>query len=133
MQLPIYAQLESVCLRLIKRFRTDLLVHDQEWIDENPFVPFVHVVRPTGTHLIGFLPADKYPPKGEVVPHLFGHTDREGVLRGCIQLAKCAVADKTAIRAHYYDGCKLKRISLSRVLELTKEYAQRIRREWDQE
>lgn len=79
-----YDLLVSKCLPFMWHYQNDLLEIDQRLIASHPGVPFFHWTRDCGTHIAFMHEPDwtGWPAKGVKVPYLFGHADREHILRG---------------------------------------------------
>jgi hypothetical protein len=135
--MSVYQELESLCLPLITHWREDLTKHDREGIEqEHPGVPFLHWTRDTGTNISFLIPWDAYPKLGEVVPFLFGVADREHLLNEVVGFAEWhakGINDPKRFTVHYFDGKKLKQITVQKAVQIAKEYAAGIQRLWNVE
>jgi len=126
-----YKELEKAALPHIAAYHNDLLVHDKEFIDENPGLPFLHFTGETGTHLFPFWKSEKFPKAGEEVKYLFGYADRERILESEMSVIPDMKTrygrDKLAM---YFDGKRLREISYKRATLLAFEYQTRLIQEW---
>ena len=126
----VFEKLKELSLPHIKNFHNDLLVHDKAYLDENDY-PFIHATRESGTHMVPFCPADIYPAAGETVPYYFGHSDRYHILRQANVLVDHIVTKDNVKLILYYNGRFIKKITAEQAIRLTREYTDRIKREWD--
>lgn len=117
---------------ILQDYRADLEKWDRQAIADNPGCPFLHWTRASGTH-IQFLPtADSYPAEGVLVPYLFGSADRHHLLQETSSMAgyhanKC---NGDVLLVLYYDGCKIRTITLERAVQIAREYRRKIEYEW---
>lgn len=122
----------------VKYYRDDLIKHDRREIEARPGVPFINIARECGTHMVFHTPPDdpEYPPEGKNVPYLFGHADREWILRGkrtMIEWHKRESIDPLhKILITYYNGKTMVPIGIDRALTLAFEYERRILNAWKQ-
>jgi hypothetical protein len=113
--------------KVVKSYRTDLDI-DRDCINQNPGVPFIHVAREMGTHIVLMPTADTYPTEGEVVPYLMGHADRHHMLDQIPIMVKCVVDNERTIQ--YFDGHTVKLITAEKAIGLAAEYVKTIRHQW---
>ena len=78
----VYDVVYAIADPLITDFRKDLEVIDREVIvTDFPGVPFLHITRERGTHVVLFFGEERYPKEGEVVPFALGRwRDRKELL-----------------------------------------------------
>ena len=126
----VFEKLKELSLPHIKNFHSDLLVHDKAYLDENDY-PFIHATRESGTHMVLFCPADIYPAAGETVPYMFGNSDRYHILEQKNVLVDHIVTKDNPKLILYYNGRFIKKITAEQAISLTREYTDRIKREWD--
>jgi len=105
----LYAELHKRCIHKISKFESDLTAIDREWLIEHPGVPFIHVTRTYGTHLLALWPATQYPAPGEYVPYMFGVADRGHILHGLTDFLEAIVKVHAGQVQQwlYYDGQRL--------------------------
>lgn len=126
-----YKELEKAALPHIAAYHNDLLVHDKEFIDENPSVPFLHFTGETGTHLCALREESKYPKEGERVKYIFGWETREGILE-----SEFSVIPDMKPRygrgdlAMYFDGKTLRKVSYEDATKIGKDYVESMLRKW---
>ena len=132
----IYEQLEAECLPLIERHHNDLTVIDRQCIEANPGVPFLHWTRSCGTTIV-FLPShtdtDAYPPYGVRVKYLFGTADREHILKEKVGMAEYHTRPANSPEGYscrYYDGTRMRCLSVQKAVEVAKAYAKPIEAQW---
>ena len=126
----VFEKLKELSLPHIKNFHNDLLVHDKEFLEECDY-PFIHATRESGTHMVSFCPADTYPAAGETVPYMFGNSDRYHILEQANVLVDHFVTKDNPKLILYYNGRFIKKITAEQAISLTREYTDRIKREWD--
>jgi hypothetical protein len=135
-QQNIYQELEDRCLPLIQAFKDDLLVHDRKAIDDFPNTPFLHWTRDTGTTIVHLLEPGEYPGPGQRVPYLFGTADRWHILNGVRDMATYHVKpmnDPHKYTAHYFDGERLRPITVDKAVEIAEQYRRRTEALWHRE
>jgi len=130
--MSIFEELQAACLPLVEAYRDDLVKHDKESIGNRPGVPFIHVTRASGTHICFMPSAADYPAPGVYVPYLFGTANRDHVLEQVVTFADywlrpCAEPVKLV---HYFDGRRLRKVSLKDAQELLRDYGRRVRDTW---
>ena len=126
----LHAALVAACDPIVKHYRNDLLVHDLDNIQRwSPDVPFLHFSRQTGTYMVHLIAADQYPARGQYVPFLFGHAEREHLLDSAVGLAEHCAKDTQHI-CHYWDGRKLRQVTTAQALTIATEYSNTIRNQW---
>ena len=130
--MSVFAQLQSKCIGLIEAFHDDLNKHDKAAIDNRPGVPFVHVTRKHGTHVVFMPAAADYPAPGVFVPYLFADANREHVLTQVVEFADYWLRPRAEpVKAvHYFDGRRLVEISLEKAQQVLREYGRRVRNDW---
>jgi len=110
-----------------------LEVHDREWIERNPGVPFFHFTRECGTFLIGLIPAEDYPKVGETVPYLFGYADRYHILNEVLSMLEAIKGMYKNRLALHFDGLTFREIDFNRAYTIAMDYTVKIRRQWTRE
>jgi hypothetical protein len=110
---------------------TGLLLRGEAWVLDHPGVPFIHVTRNWGTHLIGFLPLSAYPPAGQSVPYLFGMADREKMLDNLSKEIQGILKHWTPVQWLYCDGMQLQPICPDEAVAKVDLYVSLIRRIWE--
>jgi hypothetical protein len=128
--MDIYEQVREKSLPIIKMYRDDLLKHDKREITRNPGVPFLHFTGDTGTYAFFLIPGEKYPPKGEFVPYLFGKAGRGHILRQFAKTVECMRRVNRQDLILYYNGKRLIEISQKRAESIAQRYENKIRSEW---
>lgn len=120
----IHNLLIKKCLGFVTHFHNDLLEHDKnEILSHDKNTPFVHFTRKTGTHLISFIPTEKYPKKSETVKYLFGQATREKILRNItIDMIPYIRREWPDNLIHYFDGYCLQKITLEQAIILIRSY-----------
>ena len=122
---------------LITAYRTDL-VHDVCTITElaarhGTCPPFIHLTRESGTHLDVLVPASDYPDVGDIVPYLFGHCDRVGLLENAgssvSYFSKPTSGD--VLKVLFWDGETLLDSNLPDAARKVAEYKAQIRSDWE--
>lgn len=133
----IYDELKRLTWPLIEAFEDDLLKHDRQMIEQHePGTPFLHYTRATGTHLFMLIPADEYPRKGEYVPFLFGHADREHLVQSVVDVARGFVrrletGDTPQKLVLHFDGRKFRQVNERKAHEIARDYAGSVRAAWE--
>jgi len=125
-----YILLEKKCLPFIQHYKNDLLKHDRRTIFSDPGIPFLHFTGDTGTYLIQLHKEGKYPAKGEIVPYLFGHANREHLLSevfGCVQSMRTLNRQDLIL---YFNGKKLVEISQDNAERIASSYTHKIFSDW---
>ena len=97
----------------VKSYRTDL-EHDKRWIALHPRCPFLHFAGDTGTHIVPLCGIGCYPKKGEFVPYLFGHADRDHIRRQVIPMVESMRHNNRHAMIHHFDGRKLQAVTMDR-------------------
>jgi len=128
----IHSQLVALCDEIITGFRDDLLVHDLNGIKQQTVnTPFLHYTRDTGTYMLHLIAASEYPAKDKFVPYLFGHADREHILHEAVNMVNCMANRKFGQHVcHYFDGRKVRKITMDKAVEIIREYKVGIHRQW---
>lgn len=129
--MTIYEQIEKQALPLVEHYHADITTHDRAWLADHPDMPFLHLTRCTGTHLLPMAPADDpdWPAPGNDAPYYFGRASRENMLRGQLP-ALDAMLDANTLLALHYDGQTLKEIQPGDAKEILRDYVRRIKHEW---
>lgn len=128
--MDIYEQVREKALPLIKVYHNDLIKHDKRTLRKNPGVPFLHFTGDTGTYLFLMIPAEEYPVKGEVVPYLFGKSDREHILQQYLKTVECMKRVNRQDLILYFNGKSLIEINQERAESIARKYEDRIYAEW---
>ena len=123
----VYEQLVDECLPLVEHYQADLLVHDKNIIQEHSGVPFLHWTRQSGTWIVFLYPStsDRFPPRGVEVPYLFGKANREHIATQIGEVAEGIEKMSNTLLTHYFDGKRLKRITVKQATEIAKDYVRR--------
>lgn len=105
-------------------YHKDLLEHDKnEILKHDKNTAFIHFTRKTGTHLVCFVPASKYPKKGETVKYLFGQSNREKILHGrTIGMIKYIRREYQNNLIHFFDGYALQQVTLEQAVCCLRSY-----------
>jgi hypothetical protein len=129
----IYAALFQRVSGHIRDYRKDLEVHDRDLILANPETPFLHWTRPTGTNIEFLFGPDAavFPPKGQTVPYLFGHTNRVDLTRKPFEVAEYFQRQQNVI-VHHFDGQRLRPLSLEAAVETARNYSRQVQAVWHQ-
>lgn len=113
----------------VLNYRGDL-AFDQQSIEANPGVPFLHWTRENGTEL-DFHPNasdPSWPAKGERVPYLFGQADRRHILRMKVEIARYWVGkDVTCL---HFDGTRFHEVTPEQAVQIAQGYQQCIEAVW---
>lgn len=125
-----YFTLRDACRPLIQHYHADLLKHDRRALREYPTLPFFHITRSHGTHLILLRPADAYPKAGERVPYLFGTATRAEILARNLDVLQYCARNHAGDTVHYFDGKRLAIITYARAADLMVEYLRAIKAAW---
>jgi len=130
--MTVYDELAARSLPLIEHYHEDLTKIDRQWIEDHPGVPFIHATRNYGTYIVELYPADDpfWPPKGEKVPYLFGHADREHILRQAAGTARYIQKHEHILLVLYYDGQSLREITPEEAVRIAEIYEQVVRWAW---
>lgn len=131
----VHAELVALAGEIVKDYRNDLLVHDLDGIRANGAeCPFLHFSRETGTYMLHLIAASAYPAKGKFVPYLFGHADRDHILSEAVNMVNSMANNHfgTPHVCHYFDGRKVRKITMAKAVEIIREYEAGIRRQWSQ-
>ena len=129
--LQCYKQLEKESLPYIKAFKKDLLCWDKKALFEHAGTSFLHFTRETGTHIVLFHSADKYPKKDELVKYLFGRAGRDHILNQVNKVVEYLTSKEKHDLIFYFNGKTLKKIDKNEALNLTKEYVIKTRRQFN--
>lgn len=129
----LYTELEAQVLPALEAYKDDLLVHDKKFITDNPGVPFLHYTRRTGTTIIPLHAPETYPKKGVKIPYLLGEADREHILEN--SLVSMAEYHTNTLNGtfvcRFYNGERLRSISVLEAVKIAKRHAQYVRANWD--
>ena len=124
----LHNQVKKHSLPLIKHYHDDLLIHDKNAIDGK--TPFLHFTGDTGTHIEKLIPANAYPARGEIVPYLFGKVGREHILNQIQPVIECMERNNRHDLVLYFNGKKLKQISMGEAKVITTVYVSSIKAQW---
>ena len=127
--MSVYEQLHALVAHHIQSYKEDLTKHDRNAIEAHPERPFLHITRKLGTWFLDFPQANEYPPKGERIPYMFGHADREHILSQYTGMVDCYCRNGF-IAMHYFDGHTIRPIEPKNAKDLIRDYTERIRAEW---
>ena len=129
----IYDQLHDLAAPLITRYMDDLTKHDRNALEANPGMPFLHFTRDSGTHISFHMPANEYPKKGEYVPYLFGHADRDHLLEEASGIVNhyAKPYNDPPLMVLYYNGKTLRKIDLAQAAEIVRDYQGSVRAAWN--
>jgi len=125
-----YKKLESKSLPHIKAYHKDLLCWDKKALFQSPGTQFLHFTRDTGTHIVFFEPADKYPAKDIMVKYLFSHADRYHILDQVMKTVDYLIDKSSSELILYYNGKTLKEIDPETARSLTQEYHRKTRNQF---
>lgn len=126
--LEVYKQLEKKSLPLIEAFHKDLLCWDKKALFQHPDTKFLHFTRNTGTHIVLFFPADKYPKTK--VKYLFGYAGRDHILNQVNKVVEYLTTKERNDLILFFDGQNLKEINKEEAVSLAREYTTKTRREF---
>ena len=129
--LTCYKELEAKSLPIITAFHKDLLCWDKKALFQSPGTKFLHFTRDTGTHIVFFEPADKYPARGESVKYLFSYADRHHILDQVIKTVDYLIDKSSSELILYYNGITLKTITPETARDLTREYYRKTRNQFN--
>jgi hypothetical protein len=128
-----FHQLRAASLPLISAYHADLLKHDRRIIRRNPDCPFIHVTRDYGSYLSMLIPAEKYPPEGELVPYIFGTADRWHLLKELPGTIEFAEKNHPQALVQYFDGKTLRPITYPQARAILEDYRKAIIEKWREE
>lgn len=131
--MDVYATIAKKSLKWLNSYKSDLIVHDKKTIENNPNIPFLHFTWNSGTYLMLLRSAqnESWPKKGEWVPYLFGHADREHILNQLIEVMP-AIGQNVVSLIQYYDGKKVSDIgTMDAASRIIRDYIRRVQVEWD--
>lgn len=130
--MSIYDQLQDEYLPTLQGYQDDLLKHDKEAIEASPGVPFLHVTRVLGTHILFLKPSKDYPKSGELVRYLFGYVGREHIVEEVGRWADywASPCNAPARLVHWYDGVRLRKITTDKAIQICRDYRRKIEHEW---
>ena len=115
--MSIHAQLKTRCLPLIEAFRDDLLKHDRQFLEDNPGMPFLHLTRQCGTHLISLPCASTHFPR-----------NREHILDDTVKSVEYLAQSGSTRLALHFDGKTLREVTTADTLDVVRQWASRVRR-----
>jgi len=110
-------------------YRSDIDIDCKE-IDKGELRGLVGL-RESGTTLIPFTPAEKYPLKGEKVPYLFGRADREHLLQDVQGMTGYIIESPEHRIILYLSGEKIYRVDYKTARALAALYIQDTKRKWN--
>jgi hypothetical protein len=117
----------------VVRYKSDF-EYDKKTIDENAGVPFIHIARESGTHLVMFATdLSELPKKGEKVPYMFGTASREQIIKNMVSAIEYFSNQKDNYLVHYFDGKKLSKIGFSAAIAIKNEYLDKVFSTWENE
>lgn len=130
-----YKHIESKSLPLMTDYQRDLTYHDKKIIDGNPGIPFIHITKNMGTNLVLMPPADhqSWPEKGESVPYLFSHADREHILKQKQEVLPAFMRWDTVDIIQYFDGKRVREITEDETHVIVRDYINNILNIWEGE
>lgn len=131
--MDVYATIAKKSLKWLNYYKSDLIVHDKKTIENNPNIPFLHFTWNSGTYLMLLRSAqdESWPKKGEWVPFLFGHADREHILNQHIEVMP-AIGQNVISLIQYYDGKKVSDVgTMIAASEIIRKYIRRVQIEWN--
>jgi len=111
----LYDELCKQARPLMDSFQTDL-EHDGRWIKDNPGRAFVHVTRPTGTHIFG-LPCTEELIADTRQPYLFAEARPSEIYQQVAEVLRGQLAQSGVLWLHF-DGARLHRRSAKRCAEI---------------
>ncbi len=124
-KITIEAMLQQAYDRL-QNYHNDIEI-DRNSINTFPGVPFIHLSRDNGTHMIILQTEENLPAPGEQVPYLFGTRDRAGVIIGIKESFDYFMSrdDEHHYTVHYFNGEEVKKINMKTADEIVNDYIQR--------
>lgn len=128
-RLSTYEQLEPLVMSTLEHYQTDFTVHDREWLHKNPGIPFILMVRDSGTVMVGMYPAnhESWPLPGEQRKYIFGWATREHMLRDSMTI----VHSKSATyRYLHFDGSRVKEIPQTVASLIARHHVNRVLDAW---
>lgn len=131
--IEVHDRLVNACDSFVAHWRDDLLVHDKNAIEAaGDDCPFIHAARSTGTDIVMLPPADSpaYPPDGETCAFLFGRATRERVLDAKWSVVNYWMSADDERLVHYWDGMRLRRITVEKATQIVADYERRTRAAW---
>ena len=128
--LNCYKELETKSLPFITAYHKDLLCWDKKALFQSPGTSFLHFTRDTGTHIVFFEPADKYPARGVNVKYLFSYADRHHILDQVLKTVDYLVDKSASEMILYYNGTTLKEVDPETARSLAREYHRKIRNQF---
>lgn len=129
----IFQQLVSKTDYFVQSYKTDF-EHDRKGIEKYPNDNFLHIARKYGTSLF-ILEEDisHYPKKGEEVKYLFGYATREHIIKDFYHTAEYYCKENKDGLFHYFDGKKLIKIDSDKLLQLARDYRDKVLNIWENE
>ena len=129
---PTFEQLVEKAGPVVNDYRGDLLKHDRREIEEFPQRKFLHFARESGTMMVTLGDQADYPAKGIRVPYLFGHADREQILRDKRSSVKYALDHEGYSKAiNYFNGSRVVKVSAEKAWSLVNNYVDGILAGWN--
>jgi len=128
----VFAELYARTKHKVKEYETDF-DHDRDLIDRmGNDVPFIHIAREMGTHLIMFPPANHkdWPAKGETAPYLFATVDRYHMLGQVSTMVAYHKRHHPEELWTYYNGWRLMVTNPDEACRICSEYVKKISLEW---
>lgn len=126
----IYQRVKELALPVITEYKDDLLVHDRNEIKAFKKCDFIHMTRPSGTHMIIFRPSESYPVKGERIRYLFGTADRIHILNDTCGAVPYLLKEQNIELILYRKGDSITEITASEACDLVEEYRQAMLELW---
>lgn len=117
----IFKMVREKSLPKMKAYHTDLLVHDRDDIKKYKGVPFIHITREFGTHIVFLWPANSsaWPKKDEKIVDVFGYA-----IKHCKE-------QQNAVLVLFFDGEKLIEIDIEKAGEVVAEHQKNILWQWN--
>lgn len=131
MTATVHEQLAKHVNPILKAYLNDFAIHDRNWIDDNPGVPFIHMTRECGTNIAGLHTADsdRFPPAGEYVPYIFATANRLHILRDESSVIHCQPTEHAYL---YCDGTTVKPITYEEATIIVSSHIRKIRLTWNE-
>jgi hypothetical protein len=100
-------------------------------MQEHPGCPFLHFTGDTGTHIVPLCGIQCYPAKGESVPYLFGHADRDHIRRQVVPMVTAMRHSNRQTAIQYFDGNRLRSVTMDRADEIALNYSTKMFRQFN--
>jgi hypothetical protein len=106
--MSVVEKIVELCRPLMQNYQSDLL-HDKEWVENNPGAAFVHITRANGTHLFE-MPSAEALVDDRPIPFLFGQQRPSVIYKQYLDVMRGPLKE-SSVQWLYCDGRRVSKSS----------------------